>query len=263
MHTLLLNFNHSQVISMVFVQMLFSINLFGQVSFQYGGIVRGDSREKAISLVFTGHEFAEGGEDILNTLNQFDVKASFFLTGDFYRNPDFETLIYRMKNEGHYLGAHSDKHLLYCTWEDRNELLVDREIFIDDLKDNYNEMKGFGISIEDAPFFLPPYEWYNDSISQWSESFGLKLVNFTSGTRSHADYTDPTMSNYISSREILYSIQSYEANSPSGLNGFILLMHIGVGDKRKDKFYALLPDLLEWLGEKGYSIKPLKELLGE
>jgi hypothetical protein len=53
-------------------------------------------KEKSISLVFTGHEFAEGGEDILNTLHQVGVKASFFLTGDFYRNPDFETLILKM-----------------------------------------------------------------------------------------------------------------------------------------------------------------------
>ena len=62
----------------ILFQMLVSINLFGQVSYEYGGIVRGDAREKALSLVFTGHEFAEGGDEILETLSQFDVKASFF-----------------------------------------------------------------------------------------------------------------------------------------------------------------------------------------
>lgn len=253
----------SQIIWITLIQLMVSINVFGQVSYQYGGIVRGDDREKSISLVFTGHEFAEGGVEILKTLSKFDVKASFFLTGDFYRNRNFGTLIYRIKKEGHYLGAHSDKHLLYCTWEDRNQLLVDKEIFLNDLKSNYNEMKRFGISFEDAPYFLPPYEWYNDSISQWSRSLGLQLVNFTSGTLSHADYTDPSMSNYVSSRDIFSSIQEYEAYSSAGLNGFLLLMHIGAGEKRKDKFYKMLTDLLHWLEKNGYSVVPLEVLFGE
>lgn len=255
------NINYYSIILVILVQCISSVELIGQTNYQYGAIVRGDSTERKISLVFTGHEFAEGGEDILNTLNQFDVKASFYLTGDFYRNPDFETLIYRMKKEGHYLGAHSDKHLLYCAWEDRNHLLLDNETFIKDLKENYAEMERFGVGIENAPYFLPPYEWYNDSISQWSKSMGLTLINFTGGTRSHADYTDPSMSNYISSKEIFHSIQSFEANSPVGLNGFLLLMHIGVGEKREDKFYKMLPELMDWLEDSGYAVVTLEELL--
>ena len=263
MKTQTLKCKNCTTILVLIIQMLFSFNLFAQIKYEYGGVVRGDSLEKSLSLVFTGHEFAEGGDEILNTLGRFDVKASFFLTGDFYRNPDFETLIHKIKNEGHYLGAHSDKHLLYCSWEDRNLLLVDREAFENDLRDNYFQMKRFGLSWEDAPYFLPPYEWYNDSISQWSNNMGLKLVNFTRGTKSQADYTDPSMGNYVSSKEIFESIQVYEANSPSGLNGFMLLTHIGVGDKRKDKFYKMLPDLLHWLKKNGYSVVPLEVLFGE
>ena len=37
-------------------------------------------------MVFTGHEFAEGGNFIANTLQQQKIKASFFFTGDFYNN---------------------------------------------------------------------------------------------------------------------------------------------------------------------------------
>jgi peptidoglycan/xylan/chitin deacetylase (PgdA/CDA1 family) len=256
------NATYYHITLVMLMQCIASTNLIGQGNYHYGAIVRGDSNEKNISLIFTGHEFAEGGEDILNTLHQFDAKASFFLTGDFYRNPDFETLLIRMKKEGHYLGAHSDKHLLYCTWEDRDKLLVSKEEFLNDLKANYNEMNRFGISFEDAPYFLPPYEWYNDSISHWSKSLGLQLINFSSGTRSHADYTDPSMGNYVSSRAIFKSIQEYEANSSTGLNGFLLLMHVGVGEKRKDKFYEMLPELLHWLENNGYSVVPLKDLLG-
>ena len=45
----------------------------------------------------------------------------------------------------------------------------------------------------DAPYFMPPYEWYNAQVSTWTAEHGLTLVNFTPGTRSNADYTTPAM----------------------------------------------------------------------
>jgi hypothetical protein len=35
-------------------------------------------------LVFTGHEFAEGGNFIANALAKEKINASFFFTGDFF-----------------------------------------------------------------------------------------------------------------------------------------------------------------------------------
>ena len=90
----------------------------------HGAIVRGDTTEKSLSLVFTGDEFADGGMYILNVLDKQQVPGSFFLTGKFYRNPVFASLIRALISDGHYLGAHSDQHLLYCDWENRDSLLV-------------------------------------------------------------------------------------------------------------------------------------------
>ena len=84
------------------------------VLFESGAIIRGDSLRKSIALVFTGHEFADGAGVITKTLQQQNAKASFFFTGDFYNNPLFKKEITRLKNNGHYLGAHSNKHLLYA-----------------------------------------------------------------------------------------------------------------------------------------------------
>src|SRR5690606_26142499 len=84
-----------------------------------GAIIRGDRGDKIISLIFSGHEYADGAEDILKVLKKHDAKASFFLTGDFYRNRNFEDFIKKAISEGHYLGAHSDKHLLYIDWESK------------------------------------------------------------------------------------------------------------------------------------------------
>jgi peptidoglycan/xylan/chitin deacetylase (PgdA/CDA1 family) len=189
------------------------------------------------------------------------VKASFFFTGRFYRNPQFRPVIKQLKGEGHYLGAHSDEHLLYCDWTNRDSLLVSETVFKTDLLNNYAEMTGFGIKNEHAPFFLPPYEWYNDTISLWTKQLGLQLINFTPGTLSHADYTTPEAKNYRSSNLIYQSIIDFEKKRPSGLNGFILLMHIGTDPKRTDKFYHMLPQLIAWLKSKGYQPVRVDELL--
>jgi endoglucanase len=227
---------------------------------RYGAIVRGDVSKKVIAIVFTGHEFADGGEVIRKTLKSKKVSASFFFTGDFYMNPAFSNLIRSLKKDGHYLGAHSHHHLLYNDWEKRDSTLVTEDEFKTDLQDNYNVMAKFGIRQEDAQYFLPPYEWYNRDISKWTREMNLTLINFSSGTRSNADYTYPEMkSRYVNSEEIYQSILNYE--NREGLNGFILLIHIGTDPRRTDKFYQRLGNLLDELKIKGYSFERVDALL--
>ena len=226
-----------------------------------GAIVRGDTTVKSLSLVFTGDEFADGGEHIISVLNRQEVAGSFFLTGKFYRNPEFEPIIRSLTDAGHYMGAHSDQHLLYCDWNKRDSLLVTRNEFIKDLEENYRAMRQFGIQKEDSPLFLPPYEWYNDTISAWTVSMGLQLINYTSGTFSHADYTVPGTPEYKSSKFIYRSIIEFENCNPSGLNGFILLSHIGTSRERTDKFHLHLEPLIKALKSKGYTFNRIDEHL--
>ncbi|RZK19205.1 MAG: cellulase, partial [Pedobacter sp.] len=224
-------------------------------TYNLGANIRGDSTTKKISLIFTGDEFADGGEKILQTLQAENVKASFFLTGNFYRNPKFKSLIKKLVADGHYLGAHSDKHLLYCDWKNRDSLLITKSQFDEDLNANYRAMSNFGIGKKDAKYFLPPFEWYNEKIANWTNLQGLKLINFTPGTRSNADYTFPEMrKSYRSSDEIFKSITSFNEQTKSGLNGFYLLLHIGVDPKRMDKFYNRLPELIRYLKKYGYDL---------
>ena len=235
----------------------------GQAPYQYilGALVRGDSSVKELALVFTGDEFADGGSYITKLLERQGVKGCFFLTGKFYSNPEFESIVDALAADGHYLGAHSDQHLLYCDWVNRDSLLVTREEFMVDLENNYIAMEAFGIESGDAPFFLPPYEWYNDSISAWTASMGLQLINFTHGTLSHADYTVPESPGYRSSQEIYESILEYENAHPSGLKGFILLSHIGTAPQRTDKFYLHLEKLILSLKAKGYRFQRIDDFL--
>ena len=122
-------------------------------------------------------------------------------------------------------------------------------------------MQKAGIKKENARFFIPPYEWYNDSIAKWTKNLGLELINYTPGTKSTADYTYPELKNYRGSDEIYKSIIEYEQKNPSGLNGFILLLHIGTDPKRTDKFYQKLPELIKYLKAKGYRFYTIEHLL--
>jgi len=227
----------------------------------HGAITRGAEVSQKLALVFTGDEYGDGLAYIARLLQQQKVKASFFFTGRFYRNAAYKTVIQQLKQQGHYLGPHSDQHLLYCDWNKRDSLLVTKKQFSQDLDNNYAAMQAYGISKKQAPYFLPPFEWYNDTIAAWTRQKGLQLVNFTPGTYSNADYTTPDMKNYRSSTSILDSIINYEQQNISGLNGFILLVHVGTQAARTDKFYYQLPRLISYLRQQKYTLTTIRELL--
>ncbi len=235
-------------------------NGIAQHQMVHGGFVRADTATKSISLVFTGDEYADGGDFIFQTLKKNKVKASFFFTGNFYANIQFSSILKKLIKNNHYLGAHSDKHLLYNDWTDRSKTLVTRDSFLTDLDENYRKMKLAGIAKKDALYFMPPYEWYNDTIASWARAYGLQIVNFTPGTYSNADYTYPEMGDKYRSTEWIYDkILTYEkANT---LNGFILLIHIGTDPRRKDKLYFKLNELIPALKNKGYIFKRIDRLL--
>jgi len=227
----------------------------------HDGIVRAGTSGRRMSLIFTGGSFGDGGGHIRQVLREEDVRAGFFFTGDFYRAPEFEGLIRGLAADGHYLGPHSDRHLLYCAWDDRDKTLVSREEFRADIEANFREMERFGIARRKGHLFIPPYEWYNRTIAAWSRELDLVLFNFTPGTSSNADYTTPSMPGYVSSQEITDRVFAYEREDPAGLSGFILLIHIGTDPERTDKLYLRLGELIRELKGRGYSLVRIDELL--
>ena len=71
------------------------------------------------------------------------------------------------------------------------------------------------------------------------------------------------MPNYISSELIYQSIIDFEIENTIGLNGFILLSHIGTAPERKDKFYFRLEDLIKEMKIRGYQFKRIDDLLDQ
>lgn len=220
-----------------------------------GGIIRTDPSVRHIDFVFTAADKADGADRIISTLRKNNIKGGFFFTGEFFElYPD---VVRRLVAEGHYVGSHSYGHLLYAPWGKRDSMLVTRQEFEEDMFKSYKVLREFGIT--DAPYFIPPYEHYNATISSWARQLGLQVINYTPGTLTNGDYTTPGMSRYFSSKEILGKIREYERTDPDGLNGHIMLIHFGTDPSRTDKFYDKLPGLIRELRRKGYSFTPLKD----
>lgn len=208
---------------------------------------------KKVYLLFSAHDKGEGGVYIQQVLKKQGVKASFFFTGDFLRDPQFRPQVLQLKKEGHYIASHSDKHLLYNDWKRRDSLLVSKEQFITDLNNAYQTLAEMGISR--GRWFLPPYEWYNKAIVAWAREQGLTVINFTPGTGTNADYTWPEQSNYKSSAQLLTHLKKVE--SAKGLAGNFLLIHYGTDERRTDKFYHQLEAIIRFLRARGYQLDRL------
>ena len=224
-----------------------------------GGIERTDPDKKQITLVFTAADKADGADVIISTLKKHNIKGGFFFTGEFFEL--FPNVVKRLLDEGHYVGSHSYGHLLYMPWEDPNKLLVTKEEFVADIQKNYAQLNAAGIKTEEATLFIPPYEYYNQQISEWCKEMGIQLMNYTPGTLTNADYTTPDMGEkYRSSKTIFNRIMEVEKNE--GLNGHIMLIHLGTHPDRTDKFYNQLDKLIKALTKKGYTFTGVREATG-
>jgi peptidoglycan/xylan/chitin deacetylase (PgdA/CDA1 family) len=230
-------------------------------TFDHGGVTRGDTSKKQLALIFTGGDFGEGTGHVLDTLVAHQIKGSFFFTGDYLRKAEHQQYLKRIVADGHYLGPHSDAHALYCPWEDREKTLVTEQYFKADLKKNIDDVRRYGgLGDQNQPvYFIPPYEWFNNDQTRWSREMGVLLFNFTPGSGSNRDWAPEGHKSFVPSERIVADVLAYEQKNPHGLNGFLLLLH--VGSQRKDKTFLLLDELLTELEKRGYRFARVDELL--
>ena len=219
---------------------------------RYGTIVRVNPDKKVVYLCFTADENFNGAEKILQTLKKRKVKGNFFLTGNCLRYKPNQDVVRRIVDEGHYVGGHSDKHVLYCDWGAERPNLMSADSIISDLKANYAELAKFGVNREDARWFLPPYEHYNAFSVGILESMGVRVVNYTPGIGTPADYTTPDMPNYKKAQTLIDGLWKFEKEK--GLDGALLLIHPGIHPDRPDseRLYNRLDEIIRYLKKKGY-----------
>jgi peptidoglycan/xylan/chitin deacetylase (PgdA/CDA1 family) len=228
-----------------------------------GAIVRGPRDRQRLALVFTGDQYADAARPILDALRRRRIPVACFLTGRFLREPEFRTVIRSVRDDGHDLGPHSDRHLLYATWDRPPKLLVSREEFLSDLAANDRALAAFGRQPARFPYFLPPYEHYTAEIARWTAAAGRTLINLTPGTLSHTDYMEDADPRFVPVERIVSSILQAERTDPHGLNGFLLLMHLGAGPRRtRDHLHDRLDALLDGIADRGYEFVRVSDLLG-
>ncbi|MBX3729884.1 MAG: polysaccharide deacetylase family protein [Candidatus Sumerlaeia bacterium] len=232
-------------------------------TWSHGAVVRAPRDRADFAPLFTGGDFGEGFDVVLDTLERLGIRGSFFFTGDFLKNPSNWAATERAVEAGHYVGPHSDAHLLYCPWDNREQTLITQDQFRRDLDANIARLARYGIARESITWWIPPYEWYNAEIAAWSRQAGPRLFNFTPGTLSHTDYTEDDAPNHRSTDTILASVRDYAAKDAHGLNGFLLLTHVGAGPRRTDKLFNRLETLLAPILETGLRARRVDELLAD
>ena len=139
---------------------------------------------------------------------------------------------------------------------------MSKKKFDKDIDKSFAQLSRFGLNKQNAQFFMPPFEYYNSTISAWARDKGLRLVNLTPGILTCYDYTYPGIKDgkYRDSQSLYDSLMQYERLHT--LNGAIVMMHLGTVPQRVDKFYDRLDDIIAVLQAKGYRMVTIDDLTG-
>ena len=183
-------------------------------------IWRMDRTEKAVYLTFDDGPIPEATPWILDVLDKYGVKATFFMVGDNVRKHprEFEMI----RERGHRLGNHTYNHIGGMRYTSRNYLAN---------TDKANQLI-------QTDLFRPPHGWM-----RWLQYHVLhrkyKVIMWDLVTR---DY-----SRRLTADDVFENVKRYARN------GSIITFHDSL--KSIDKLQTALPRSIEWLQQEGYEFK--------
>jgi peptidoglycan/xylan/chitin deacetylase (PgdA/CDA1 family) len=228
---------------------------------------RGSVERKQVSLTFDGGSTDNATAPILDVLKENQLQVTVFLTGSFIQK--FPEMTRRIVQEGHEVGNHtwSHPHLTSFASDKRNATLpnVTREFLHDQLVRTaklFEEVTGAAM----APFWRAPYGEHNEEIRQWAAELGYRHVGWTRGrswqeSMDTMDWVaDTTSGAYHTAEEILAHLLAMADDETNGINGGIILTHLGSLRQDGDHFYAVLPRLISGLREKNYALVKVSAL---
>ena len=237
---------------------------------RYGVTYKINPAEKNVYLVFTGHfstdddgyfENFDGADDVLEIMADRGVKGSFFPTGNCFRVERYQPVIRDIIDQGHYLSAHSDKHLLLCSYGDRSENYVTKDSLARDIAGMEAELEKFGLTKDQYRWMIPPYEHYNQFSADALRELGYELANPTEGLVTGMDWMGSEHAQYCSAQQLLDNIWNYEKENT--LNGAIILVHaMDYPDRTdEDRLYTHLGEIIDTLKAKGYGFKTFHDVM--
>lgn len=195
--------------------LLFRI-LFPEALFRISG------KQKRIYLTFDDGPIPEVTPWVLDTLDRYGVKATFFMVGDnVRRHPE---LLEEVRRRGHAVGNHTMHHLQGSKSTTARYL---RDVEEAD-------------KLIDSPLFRPPHGWL-----RWAQAAALKhnyaLVMYDLITR---DY-----SKRLTAEDVFDNVRRYARR------GSIVVFHDSL--KSWARLEEALPRSIEWLLEQGYEFRRL------
>lgn len=182
---------------------------------------RMDKREKAVYLTFDDGPIPEATPFILNTLERYGAKATFFMVGE--NAQKYPHLLQEVKARGHRIGNRTYNHIGGFRWWSWLYLA--------------NVVKANKILKTDL--FRPPHGWMKVMQYRVLRHCGFKVVMWDVVTR---DY-----SRRLSAEDVLYNVKHYTRP------GSIITFHDSL--KSIDKLKHALPEALQWLTQEGYEFK--------
>jgi peptidoglycan/xylan/chitin deacetylase (PgdA/CDA1 family) len=231
----------------------------------------GSARKKLVALTFDGGDRANAVADILDTLLSRNVKATMFLTGEFMlRQRDAVRLIV---SRGHEIGSHtfSHPHLTsfgqdhtQTTLPSVTEAFLARELAKTDSV--FSAVYGARLS----PLWRSPYGEHNRTICAWAQRAGFLHIGWGQGRtwRKNLDSNDWTpneeTAGFHTPQEVFDKIVALAGEPPYGINGGIILMHLGtVRREREKQVHLIVGRLIDTLSAMGYRMVTVSELLRE
>ena len=200
---------------------------------QYDAVYVGDTEEKVIYLTFDAGYEAGYTEQILDVLKKHDVKAAFFVVGNYIeQNPE---LVRRMLREGHIVGNHTYHH--YDMSKLSDEAAFNQELT--SLETLYRETTG-----EDLPrYYRPPQGIYSEKNLEMAQKLGYRTVFWSLA------YVDWYQDNQPTDE------QAFSKLLPRIHPGAVVLLH-----STSQTNARILDTLLSKWEEMGYSFGTLDEL---
>ena len=197
-------------------------------------ITQGSSSLKEVALTFDDGP-STFTPQVLSTLSQFNVKATFFLWGQHVQQ--FPSLAQQALAAGHAIGNHTWSHPDLTTLSSSaatTELTNDQNII--------RQSTGFTPTM-----FRPPFGSINSTVLSLAGQQGLsKTITWTYAPR---DWETPGTS----------VIESRVLSNTS--NGFIILLHDGGGDRSQT--VAALPTIIQGLQSRGFRLVTVPQLLAD
>ena len=202
-----------------------------------------DPERKMVAFTFDDGPRTGITTQILDTVEQYGVRVTFFIKGDNIASHEEELM--RMLSLGCEIGNH--------TWMHTNiEELSASEMREEIGKVNDAIRDRFGYSIR---LFRPPYIKYGDKGSETRNSLVALMEEWNMAIINHTRSTHDTYSSY--NAEKIYNRAVLETDElGKGLDGSIILCH-DKQQKTVDAFKMIVPALLE----RGYQFVTVSELL--